>query len=216
MAEQTHIRRNWLRWAGLAVIAVVAVAIYVSIDAQSNTANAACAAAPARAEALDEYAVGQVAAFRVVSDPMSMAEVGFETPDGEPRTFADFSGRLVLLNLWATWCAPCREEMPALEYLNTNLGGDAFQVLPVSLDTTNTPEGPQEFYEEIGLTGLELYVDRSARLLGELRLLGITPGLPTTILLDEEGCMLGILQGPANWGTQDAFALIEAAIADAP
>lgn len=216
MAEQTQIRRNWPRWAGLAVIAVVAVAIYVSIDAQSNTADAACAAAPARAEALDDYAVGQMAAFRVVSDAMSMAEVAFETPEGEGLTLADFSGRLVLLNLWATWCGPCREEMPALEYLNANLGSDAFQVLPVSLDTTDTPEGPQAFYEEIGLTGLGLYVDPSARLLSELRSLGITPGLPTSILLDEEGCIIGVLQGPANWGAQDAFALIEAAIGDAP
>ena len=216
MAEQTQIRRNGLRWAALAAVAVVAVAIYLSIDAQSNTADAACNATPARAEALDAFAVGQMAAMRVVDEATSMAAVAFETPEGEARTLADFSGRIILLNLWATWCAPCREEMPALEYLNANLGGDAFQVLPISLDTTNTPEGPQAFYEEIGLTGLELYVDPSARLLSELRALGITPGLPTTVLLDEEGCMMGILQGPANWGTPDALALIGAAIANAP
>ena len=212
MSEQNKIRRNWLRGGALAAAAVVAVAIYLSIDAQSNTADAACSDSRVQSEVLDQHAVGQMAAFRVVDDAASMAAVAFQTPDGEPRTIADFGDRIVLLNLWATWCGPCREEMPALEYLNENLGGDDFFVLPVSLDTTNTPEGPRDFYDEIGLTGLELYVDPSAGLLGELRNLGITPGLPTSILLNEEGCIMGVLQGPANWGGPDAIGLIGAAI----
>lgn len=216
MPEQTQIRRNWLRWGALAAIAVVAVAIYLSIDAQSNTADAACSDSAARSEALDQHAGGQMAAFRVADDPASMAAVAFQTPDGEPKTIADFGGRVILLNLWATWCGPCREEMPALEYLNENLGGDDFQVLPVSLDTTNTPDGPRDFYDEIGLTGLELYIDPSTRLLSDLRNLGITPGLPTSILLNEEGCIMGVLQGPANWGTPDAIGLISAAISSGP
>jgi thiol-disulfide isomerase/thioredoxin len=212
MAEQPAFSRNWLRWGALAAVAVAAVAIYVSLDAQSNTADAACAAATERAAALDGLAAGQVAAFRVVANSASMTGVGFQTPGGEPRTLADFAGRVVLLNLWATWCVPCREEMPALDALEATLGGDAFQVLAVSIDTVDTPDGPREFYAEYGIAALELYVDPSARLLSDLRSIGIRGGLPTTILLDENGCTLGIVEGPADWAGPDALALIGAAI----
>ncbi len=212
MAEQTALGRNRLRWGALATVAIAAVAIYVSLDAQSNTADAACDAATERSAGLDEHATGQVAAFRVVANSALMTDIGFQTPDGEPRTLADFTGRVVLLNLWATWCVPCREEMPALDALEATLGGDAFQVLPVSIDTVNTPEGPQEFYAEFGIGELELYVDPSARMLSDLRRVGIRGGLPTTILLDEDGCTLGVVEGPADWAGPDALALIGAAI----
>jgi thiol-disulfide isomerase/thioredoxin len=212
MAEQPAFGRNWLRWGALAAVAVAAVAIYVSLDAQSNTADAACAAATGRAAELDGLAVGQVAAFRVAGEPVSMAAIAFQTPEGDPITLRDFSGRLILLNIWATWCVPCREEMPALDALNTYYRGEEFEVVPVSLDTTNTPDGPIAFYADYGIESLGLYVDPSARLTNELRTRGITPGFPTSILLDEEGCMLGILQGPADWAGPDALALIGAAI----
>jgi thiol-disulfide isomerase/thioredoxin len=184
----------------------------VSLDAQSNTADAACAAATERSAGLDEHAIGQVAAFRVVANSASLTDIAFQTPGGEPRTLADFTGKVVLLNLWATWCAPCREEMPALDALEATLGGDAFQVLPVSIDTVNTPAGPQEFFADFAIGELELYVDPSARMLADLRRIGIRGGLPTTILIDENGCTLGIVEGPADWAGLDAMALIGAAI----
>ena len=212
MAEQTAIGRNWLRWGGLAVGAVGAVAIYLSLDGQSNTADAACTGATERAADLDAHAVGQLAAFRVATNSALMTDIGFETPDGEARTLGDFTDRVVLLNLWATWCAPCREEMPALNELEATLGGDAFQVLAVSLDTVATPEGPREFYDDFGIGALGLYVDPTGRMLGDLRGLRIRGGLPTTIMLDENGCTLGISEGPADWAGPDALALVRAAI----
>jgi thiol-disulfide isomerase/thioredoxin len=212
MAEQPAFGRNWLRWGALGAVAIAAVAIYVSLDAQSNTADAACAAATERSAGLDEHAIGQVAAFRVVANSASLTDIAFQTPGGEPRTLADFTGKVVLLNLWATWCAPCREEMPALDALEATLGGDAFQVLPVSIDTVNTPAGPQEFFADFAIGELELYVDPSARMLADLRRIGIRGGLPTTILIDENGCTLGIVEGPADWAGLDAMALIGAAI----
>jgi len=190
------------------------VAIYLSLDAQRNTADAACAGATERAAALDAYAGGQVAAFRVVANSALMTDIGFQTPDGEPRTLADFSGRVVLLNLWATWCVPCREEMPSLDALEATMGGDAFQVLPVSIDTVDTPEGPQDFYAEYGIAELELYIDPSARMLSDLSRAGIRGGLPTTILVDENGCSLGVVEGPADWAGPDALALIRAALGE--
>jgi hypothetical protein len=102
--------------------------------------------------------------------------------------------------------------MPALDALEATLGGDAFQVLPVSIDTVNTPAGPQEFFADFAIGELELYVDPSARMLADLRRIGIRGGLPTTILIDENGCTLGIVEGPADWAGLDAMALIGAAI----
>ena len=198
----------------VAAVAIVAVAIYVTLDAQSNTANAACAVAGERAAALDPYAAGQLAGLRITTDSVSMRDVTFQTVDGAPLTIADFAGRTVLLNIWATWCLPCREEMPALNQLAADMDGEAFSVVPVSLDQTNTPEGPVQFYDEFGLDRLDLYVDPSARLIDDLRVLGITAGFPTTILIDGEGCTMGVIQGPADWAGPDAHALLSAALAE--
>ena len=214
MAEQAVIGRNWLRWAAVAAVAVVAVAIYVSLDAQSNTADAACVGATARASELDPFAAGQLAAFRVAANSTSVAELAFQTPDGEAMTIGDFNGRLVLLNLWATWCGPCREEMPALDALEETLGGDAFEVVAVSLDTANTPDGPRDFYGEYQIDSLGLYVDPTARMLSDLRGIGVRGGLPTTILVDESGCTLGIIEGSADWAGPDALALLREALGE--
>ena len=214
MAERAVIGRNWLRWAAVAAVAVVAVAIYVSLDAQSNKADAACTGTAARASELDPFAAGQLAAFRVAVNSTSVAELAFQTPDGEAMTIGDFNGRLVLLNLWATWCGPCREEMPALDALEETLGGDAFEVVAVSLDTTNTPEGPRDFYSEYEIDALGLYVDPTARMLSDLRGIGVRGGLPTTILVDEDGCTLGIIEGPADWAGPDALALLRNALGE--
>ena len=196
----------------MAVVALVA--IYLSIDGQSNTVDAACVATSERAAALDGLAIGQLAAFRVASEPESLSEMVFETPDGNAISIADFEGRVILLNFWATWCVPCREEMPALNQLEAELGGEDFQVVAVSLDTTNTPDGPQDFLTEFEIDQLSLFVDPGARLLGDIRSIGLRGGLPTTILLDEHGCTLGVIEGPAEWAGPDAIALIEAAIAE--
>lgn len=212
MAEQKSNRRNVMRLVAAGAVAIVAVGIYVSLDAESNTADAACVDATPRAAGLDAHAIGQLAAFRVSTEPSSLADLAFQTPDGDAVTIGDFSGRLVLLNLWATWCGPCRAEMPALNELEAQLGSDAFEVVAVSLDVSNTPEGPRDFLTEFEIDELELFVDPSARVLNELRRIGIRGGLPTTILIDETGCTLGLVEGPAEWSGPDALNLIGAAI----
>lgn len=212
MAETTWNRRNIVRYGGVALIAAAAVAVYVTLDGQSNTADAACALASERASTLNPYATGQLAGFRVASNSRLIADLDFQTPEGEPRSIADFSGRVVLVNLWATWCGPCREEMPALDQLAATFAGDAFEIVPVSLDTSNTPTGPGAFFDEIGISSLDVYVDPTAAIFGDMRELGLLGGLPTTILVDETGCTLGVLEGPAEWAGPDGVALIEAAI----
>ena len=126
-------------------------------------------------------------------------------------TLAAFQGKVALVNLWATLCAPCRREMPALDRLQAALGGDDFVVVPISIDTAD-PARPAAFLEEIGTKNLPLYTDRTTRIFEELKAKSLAVGLPVTLLLDRNGCRLGHINGPAEWDSEDGKRLIEAAI----
>lgn len=121
-------------------------------------------------------------------------EVNFVDGEGHPRALADFKGKVVLLNLWATWCPPCRTEMPALDNLQAALGGSDFEVVALSLDRAGV-EQVRRFYGEIGVGRIAIFVDRSGKALRDLG----AAGLPTTLLLDREGREVGRLIGPAAW-----------------
>jgi thiol-disulfide isomerase/thioredoxin len=118
----------------------------------------------------------------------------------------------VLLNLWATWCVPCREEMPTLDALQKQLGGPAFEVVALNIDTRD-PKKPRDFLKDIGVTSLAYYADPTARAFRELQAVGRAPGMPTTILIDPKGCEVAYLPGPADWGSERAVAVIRAAMA---
>ncbi len=126
--------------------------------------------------------------------PRPIAAFGFTNGDGAPRTLADFRGRLVLLNLWATWCVPCRKEMPALDRLQAKLGGPGFTVVPLSIDHRGR-DAVARFYRELGLSSLGIYVDKSANVTYAVNAVG----MPTTLLIDAEGRELGRVIGPAEW-----------------
>lgn len=170
-----------------------------------------CAIEPEIAEKLEDGATGQMAAFTVAEKPAHVGELAFADGDGKRRTMADWTGRTVLLNLWATWCAPCRAEMPALEALNRELGGDTFEVVPVSVDLGDDSK-PKAFYEEIGLKDLGFFHDADFAVLNDLKSQGLAYGLPTTLLIDRRGCVLGFLNGPAAWESDDAKALVRQAL----
>ena len=119
---------------------------------------------------------------------------------------------MALVNLWATWCGPCRREMPALDRLEAALGGDDFAVVPISIDTGGR-DRPAQFLEETGVAHLPLYTDSSTEIFEALKTRGLAIGLPVTVLIDRAGCRLGHMNGPAEWDSEDAHALIEAAIA---
>ena len=136
--------------------------------------------------------------------------VVFTDADGRPATLAAFSGRVVLLNLWATWCGPCRKEMPALDRLQQNRGNADFEVVAVNLDTRD-PEKPKTFLAETGVKALAFRSDASFAFFRSLQSLGLARGLPTTILLDRRGCELGVMAGPAAWDGPEAVALIDRA-----
>lgn len=150
---------------------------------------------------------GEMAAFVFKPAPEPLADVAFTDADGKPRTLADWKGRVVLLNLWATWCAPCRKEMPQLDNLQRELGSDKFEVVALSVDRTGVP-GAKKFFDQIKVERLGLYADATARAGAALRAVG----MPTTILIDRKGREIGRLIGPAEWDSADAKRLIQAAL----
>ena len=152
-------------------------------------------------------ATGQMEKF-VVSEPSPLADITFEDASGRKRTFADFRGKVVLLNLWATWCAPCRIEMPSLDRLQATMGSDRFEVVALSIDRGGASVA-KKFLDDIGAKNLSLYIESSAR---SMAALAVT-GLPTTILIDREGRPLGRLAGHAEWDSPEAKRLIAAALA---
>jgi thiol-disulfide isomerase/thioredoxin len=141
--------------------------------------------------------------FAVHESPRPLPEVQFENGQGEAMSLADFRGKVVLLNIWATWCAPCRREMPTLERLQAELGGADFEVVALSIDRKGLSV-VKEFYEELGLRELGMYVDASGKASRELSALGV----PTTLLLDRESNELGRLAGPAEWDSPEMVSFI--------
>ena len=150
---------------------------------------------------------GQMAAFVFRKAPEDVPEVKFQDATGKERTLADWRGKVVLVNLWATWCLPCRKEMPALDRLQREMGSDTFEVVAISVDRTGLP-GARKFLDEAKAEKLALYADGTARMATTLR----AAGLPVTLLLDRDGREIGRLLGPAEWDGEDAKRLIRWAL----
>jgi thiol-disulfide isomerase/thioredoxin len=145
------------------------------------------------------YALG----LEVFARPRPLPSVSFADASGRPINLAAFRGRVVLLNIWATWCVPCREEMPALDRLEGALGGNGLVVLPVSVDGDGIP-AVRRFYGKLGLENLPLYADPSDRIAQAL----LIPGIPTSFLIDRDGREVARQIGPAVWNDPRMLALI--------
>lgn len=143
-------------------------------------------------------------AFSLLEAPTPVPELSFVDGQGREMTLEAFEGRMVLLNIWATWCVPCREEMPAFDRLQARLGGPDFQVVPLSIDRGGLP-AVRAFYEELGLESLGIYVDRSGKAARELRAFGI----PATLLVDREGREIGRVVGPAEWDSEEVVEVLQ-------
>ncbi|WP_395666601.1 thiol:disulfide interchange protein TlpA [Methylocella sp.] len=202
----------WRRLAVFAgLIAAATLGLVYAIGSRSgNSEAAACPGARARALALAPLAKGEMAALVVAPWPRPAPEISFKGADGAPLTLASFKGRTALVNFWATWCVPCRREMPALDRLQGEKGSDAFEVVAINLDTARL-ERPKAFLSEIGATRLAFYADHSADALQTLKAAGFGLGLPTTLLIDRNGCGLASLPGAAEWDSVDAKAVVAAA-----
>lgn len=209
-------RRAKLRLAvvvagGLAGLAVGLAAVYGIGAFQRNAGDPACRPAAAIAQRLAPLARGEMAALTIAAASKRLPQLSFKDAGGREKTLADWSGRTILLNLWATWCVPCRKEMPALAELQAKLGSPRFEVVAVNIDTRD-PEKPKAWLKEAGITGLAYYADSSAKVFQELKSAGKAIGMPTTILIDARGCELAALAGPAEWASEDAVKFIAAAL----
>ncbi|MGB2729752.1 MAG: TlpA disulfide reductase family protein [Methylovirgula sp.] len=190
----------------LAVLAAVLGFIYVMKGGHRNEAAAACASTRTVISRLEPLVHGEIAALALSNAPRPMPNLTFTGADGKTVKLSDFRGRDVLLNLWATWCVPCRQEMPALDRLEGKRGGPDFQVVAVNIDTARL-DRPKAFLREIGVKNLTFYADNTANIFEVLKENGKVLGLPTTILVGKDGCNIGTMAGPAVWDSPDALAL---------
>ena len=204
----------WRRGTLLAAFAFVAgaAAIYGTRAPTSNGLGTTPGAGPvpsaAPAAKSEAPPANALAAFVRKTSPEQLPNVAFQNGAGTPLTLETFRGRVVLLNLWATWCLPCRKEMPALDRLQAALGSADFEVVALSIDRTGAA-GSQKFLDSVGVKKLKLYVDPTARLGNEFKAIG----LPTTLLIDRQGREIGRLIGPAEWDDGDAQRLVRDAMA---
>lgn len=204
-----------------------AVAVYVKTTLSGNNApgtpvvardetaanDAACAAKAETAKAVAAAATGAVAAMLPADPPQSLKTLAFNGPDGGSMTLADHSGKLLLVNLWATWCVPCREEMPALNTLQKDMGSDSFEVIAVNVDTGDDTK-PKKFLTDTGVDALGYYRDNSLDLFNDVKARGLALGLPVTLLVDGDGCLLANMNGPADWASADAKRFLTSAKGD--
>jgi thiol-disulfide isomerase/thioredoxin len=204
-------RRPPMMAVGAAALVVVlgAAVLYGKAPPGSKDEATACPGAGAVAARLAPLAQGEVAALNVDKNPKPAVAISFEGPDGRKLTLADFKGRNVLLNLWATWCVPCRSEMPALDRLQAKLGGADFEVVAVNIDTSRL-DRRAAFLDEAGVKNLNRYADPSADSFEALRVAGKALGLPTSLLIGPDGCELAVMAGPAQWDSDDAVKVVAA------
>ncbi len=191
----------------LAAAALGFAAVYVTQGGPDNEKGASAAPSPVKSEAATGAGGGDLVAFVRRNPPVEIADVSFEDETGARKTLADFKGKAILLNLWATWCLPCRHEMPALDRLQKDLGSDQFQVVALSLDRAGV-KAARTFFDEIKVQNLTLYIDPTMKAGNGLRAVG----MPTTILIGKDGKELGRLPGPAEWDSPAAKALIAEAL----
>jgi thiol-disulfide isomerase/thioredoxin len=218
MPEPTSSRPIAPRRIALVIAAVLIGAVigYAGVSGigglkRSAAGDPACQQAVALSRKLAPLAQGEVAALTMATNPLKLPDLAFEDVDGKPRKLSDWRGRTVLVNLWATWCVPCRKEMPALDALQTKLGGPNFDVVAVNIDTRD-PEKPKNFLKDANLTRLGYFSDPKAKVFQELKGIGRALGMPTSVLVDGQGCEIATIAGPAEWDSDDAVKLITAAI----
>lgn len=174
-------------------------AAYIAVGLGANTAMA---------QDVSALLTGDMRGLVLHDAPVAASALPFElAADGE-GTLSDYAGQVVLLNFWATWCAPCREEMPALQTLQQTLGGDGFQVVTLATGR-NAPQAISRFFEEIGVTTLPQHRDINQQIAREMGIFG----LPITVILNTEGMEIARLRGDADWASPEAIAVIEALIA---
>ena len=199
--------------AGLIVLAGVTGIYWFQADGRKAASVEVATPAPAvlAMGVTRALATGALAAFLVKKERKPVADAAFQNGEGKALNLSQWKGRVILVNLWATWCAPCRKEMPALAQLQTELGSDQFEVVAISIDRKGV-EASAAFLKDTGAQSLKLYVEPSSAIVNSLQAIG----LPATLLIDRQGKEIGRLLGPADWASPEALTLIKAALAEKP
>jgi len=135
--------------------------------------------------------------------PKPLPDISFQDGNGKARSLHGFRGKFVLLNIWATWCAPCRKEMPTLDRLQAAIGGPDFEVAALSIDRAGL-DVVAKFYRDLSVENLAMYIDSAGKAAATLGAVG----LPTTLLIDRDGSEIGRLVGPAEWDAPEMMAFI--------
>jgi thiol-disulfide isomerase/thioredoxin len=197
---------------GIAGVMVGLAGVYGIATLTRNVGgDATCKPAVELAKKIAPLARGEVATVNVAKSPLRIPDLAFQDSAGKPLTLANWHGRTVLLNLWATWCVPCRKEMPALDALEQRLGGPRFEVVTVNIDTRDADK-PKAWLNEVGVQTLTYFADPTARVFQDLKVIGRAFGMPTTLLIDPQGCEIATIAGPAEWASEDAIKLIKLAL----
>lgn len=191
-----------------AALVILLGAVYVMLRPDGNgQGNLAQTKVPGNAS-IKPYNSGKMVTF-VIKKLQALPRLKFQDGTGADRSLADWRGKTVLINLWATWCAPCRREMPALARLDKALEKEPFDVIAISIDRKGLPAS-KKFLTDIKVAKqLGLYVDPTSRVSQALK----AYGLPVSILVDPQGREIGRLTGPAEWDSPDAIRLIKAGMA---
>ncbi|WP_420548262.1 TlpA disulfide reductase family protein [Curvivirga sp.] len=147
---------------------------------------------------------GDMRGFILLKQRELAPEVPFFDGEGNVRHIKDFKGQVILVNFWATWCAPCIKEMPDLDQLEADLGSDDFKVVAISQDLMGAKKAGPFLRDRLKLENLDLFIDKRTKL---GRAFGVK-GLPATFLIDREGLVVGYYTGPAHWASDDAKAMI--------
>ncbi|MEP7240024.1 MAG: TlpA disulfide reductase family protein [Devosia sp.] len=196
--------------AALAALVIAVLAIAITLGVGNFAAPAMpCAPQAEAAHTVDAAATGALAALNGTGTGRGYADLPFADKDGKPVTLKDFAGKTLLVNFWASWCIPCRAEMPALDKLAAAQNDDSFMVLPINTGEAQPDKG-KAFFAAGGWAHLPLYIDPNFAVLDRLKTTAVSLGLPTTLLLDKKGCEIGVLQGPAEWDSADGRRVIEA------
>ena len=182
--------------------AFATTALYTALVLGANAAVAQATVDTATIEALRD---GDMQKLMFHSEPQPVSQIPFTDPEGVEHSLADWEGKYVVVNFWATWCAPCRKEMPGLDRLQAEFGGEDFEVVTIATGR-NSLTGIRKFFEETGVTNLPILLDPGSDLARDMAVLG----LPITVLLDPEGREIARLRGDAEWDSDSARAIVAA------
>ena len=214
MSEPVAVRKRLTpRRVAIAALlsAAVAIAITVWVSNAGLLKASECAPQTVAAQKIDAVAVGQLAALNGTGTGRGYSAMKFADASGSPKTLKDFAGKTLLVNFWASWCIPCRAEMPALDKLAAAENDADFLVLPINLDLGAGGLGKAKtFLADGNWANLPLYADSTFEAFKQLQTSAVALGLPSTLLIDKKGCELAVLQGPAEWDSHDGRNVIAA------